>query len=331
MDLRQIRYFVAVYEEGSISRAAEREHCTQPGISVQIQKLEAELSHKLFERQARGVVPTVAGRHLYGCCTGVLAELRAARQRMLDLTDSISGGLRIGVPPTFSLSALPRVLPAFLAEHPYVDVRVAEAFSGTLTSWVVEGELDVAIVTEPPSHLGLTTTPFFRDELVLVSSPGAARSGNSVTWAELDGVNLVVASEKHSLHETVAKRMSLADRTARTVEIDGMVATLEMVRCSDWVTVLPVSAVFERIKRGELVAQRFADGSVVLDFYLVHTNAEPVSVAARRLVDGLKQEAERMAVEWRSNAVAGGPRPRGKSPAQGNRRPPKSVKQRTAS
>ena len=117
MDLRQIRYFVAVYEEGSFSAAAAREHCTQPGVSVQIQKLETGLDQKLFERRARGVVPTLAGRHLYDCCTDILAGLRTARQRMLDLAGNLGGTLRIGVAPTLCLSALPRVLPDFLAEH----------------------------------------------------------------------------------------------------------------------------------------------------------------------------------------------------------------------
>ena len=65
VDLKEIRCFVAAYEEGSFTKAAEREHCTQPGLSVSIQRLESMVSHKLFDRHAGGVTPTVAGRHLY--------------------------------------------------------------------------------------------------------------------------------------------------------------------------------------------------------------------------------------------------------------------------
>src|SRR5215472_16549267 len=71
IDLKQIRCFVAAYEEGSFSKAAHREHCTQPGLSVYIQRLESMLAHRLFDRKARGVTPTVAGRHFYSCCAEV--------------------------------------------------------------------------------------------------------------------------------------------------------------------------------------------------------------------------------------------------------------------
>lgn len=301
MDLRQVRYFVAVYEEGSFSRAAAREHCTQPGISVQIQKLENEFNQKLFDRQARGVVPTLAGRHLYSSCAGVLEGLRSARQRMLDLGGNIGGSLRIGVAPTLCLDALPRVLPQFLTAHPYVEVRVSEAFSGTLTGWVVDGELDVAIVTEPSHQLGLTTTPFFRDELVMVmSAERAAHAPRPRCWADLRGVNLVLPSEKHGLRQLVRTQAGLSGLPGRTVEVDGMLATLELVRTSDWVTVLPVCAVLEKIERGELVAERFDDNGVYLDFYLIHANGEPVSVAAQGLLEALRQAAGQISSQWRS-------------------------------
>jgi len=310
MDLRQIRYFVAVYEEGSFSRAAEREHCTQPGISVQIQKLENGLNQKLFERQARGVVPTLAGRHFYSSCVGVLEGLRTARQRMLDLAGDIGGSLRIGVAPTLCLNALPRVLPQFLADHPYVEVRVSEALSGTLTGWVVDGELDLAIVTEPSHKLGLTTSAFFRDELVMVmSAQRAAHVPRPRCWEDLRGLNLVLPSEKHGLRQMVRTQAGLSGSAGRTVEVDGMLATLELVRTSDWVTVLPVCAVLEKVERGELVAERFADGGVHLDFYLVHGNSEPLSVAAQSLLGALRQAASQFSSQWRSmGAEQKGPR-----------------------
>src|SRR5579864_9700026 len=85
MDLKQIRCFVAAYEEGSFSKAALREHCTQPGLSVYIQRLETMLAHRLFDRKARGVTPTIAGRHFYACCADVLKSVSIAKQRMLDM------------------------------------------------------------------------------------------------------------------------------------------------------------------------------------------------------------------------------------------------------
>ena len=169
MDLKQIRCFVAAYEEGSFSKAAQREHCTQPGLSVYIQRLETLLAHRLFDRQARGVTPTIAGRRFYGYCTDVLRAVGVARQQMLEMAGSFATRINVGVPPTLFKGAVHRMLPAYMTAHPFVDVRLAEAYSGTLTEWVVSGEVEAAIVTRPPLHLGLESSHFFRDRLVLAS------------------------------------------------------------------------------------------------------------------------------------------------------------------
>src|ERR1700680_1400336 len=174
LDLKQIRCFVAAYEEGSFSKAALREHCTQPGLSVYIQRLETMLAHRLFDRKARGVTPTIAGRHFYACCADVLKTVSIAKQRMLDMAGHVAADINVGVSPTLFKGVLPWMLPDYLNAHPYVDVRLAEAYSGTLTDWVVSGEVQVAIVTKPPVHFGLEATHFFRDRLGLVTRGGGA-------------------------------------------------------------------------------------------------------------------------------------------------------------
>ncbi len=198
MDLRQIRYFTAVYEEGSFSRAAKRENCTQPGLSVQIRQLEEQLEQRLFERNARGVTPTIAGKHFYSACTDILGSVKAARQRMLDLAGRVAGRINIGVPPSFSKTALPAVLGRYANEYPHVEVRLAEAYSGTLSQWVVAGELEMAIVTEPPADLGLESTRFFRDRLVLVSAAGPVAPRRPRPASSL---KLVIPSGRHSLRQ----------------------------------------------------------------------------------------------------------------------------------
>src|SRR3981081_4663047 len=176
LDLKQIRCFVAAYEEGSFSRAAMREHCTQPGLSVYIQRLEAMLAHRLFDRKARGVTPTIAGRHFYACCAHVLRSVSIAKQRMLDMAGNVATDINVGVSPTLFKGVLPWMLPDYLSAHPYVDVRLAEAYSGTLTDWVISGEVEVAIVTKPPVHFGLEATHFFRDRLRIVPRGDGAQA-----------------------------------------------------------------------------------------------------------------------------------------------------------
>lgn len=287
MDLRQIRYFVAVHEEGSFSRAAVRENCTQPGLSVQIGRLEQELGQRLFDRNPRGVTPTIAGKQFYASSTAILGAVKAARQGMLDLAGSIAGRINVGVPPSFSKSALPVVLQRYAVEHPHVEVRIAEAYSGTLSQWVVAGDLELAIVTEPPADLGLDATPFFRDRLVLVRGPKGGEAGAPV--------NLAIPSSRHSLRQKIDSHPRFAEgRAGRLLEIDGLTATLELVRRSDFATVLPNSAVADDVAAGHLVAEPIAAPDLWLDYFLVQTKDLPLSVANRRFLALLSGELRRL-------------------------------------
>lgn len=286
MELRQIRCFVAVYEEGSFSRAATRENGTQPGLSVQIRQLETQLGQALFERNARGVTPTVAGKQFYESATAILAAVKAARQGMLDLSGRIAGRINIGLPPSFSTVALPTVLARYARDYPQVEVRLAEAYSGTLSQWVVAGELELAIVTEPSADLGLDSARFFRDRLVLV------RAARMIAPAAVAGrLKLVLPSGRHSLRQRIESHASFgAPHVDRLIEIDGLMATLAFVRNSEWSTVLPNFAVADDVQAGRLAAEPITGPELWLDYYLVQTKDRPLSTASRHFLQELEEE-----------------------------------------
>lgn len=312
MDMQQIRYFVAAYEEGSFTKAAAREHCTQPGLSVHIQRLEAMLSHRLFDRHARGVTPTVAGRHFYACCTDVLGAVKAAGQRMLDLAGSVAGAINVGLPPTFCKTALPSMLPDYLSAHPYVEVRLAEAYSNTLSEWVASGDLDVAIVTEPSDYPGLENTRFFRDRMVLVTGPDHRTNGSTATsaskrkhepghWtpAELETLKLVLPSRRQNLRRAIESRIwHGATASGKILEIDGLTGTVEFVRSSDWATILPAFSVIEDVRAGQLAAEPISEPEPWLDYFLVQKKDLPLSLASRHFLDMLKAAIERISTDW---------------------------------
>ncbi|HEV2397440.1 MAG TPA: LysR family transcriptional regulator [Candidatus Sulfotelmatobacter sp.] len=301
LDLKQIRCFVAAYEEGSFSKAAERENCTQPGLSVYIQRLETMLAHRLFDRKARGVTPTIAGRHFYSCCSEVLETVNVAKQKMLDLVGSPATTINIGVSPTICKGVLPGMLPDYLRDHPYVDVRLAEAYSGTLTDWVVCGEVQVAIVTKPPVNLGLETTHFYRDRLVLVTRSTSKRNRNRSPShrrsTELKELKLVLPSARHSLRQVIeaaALRLGTSG-TGRILEFDGMLGTLELVRNSDWATVVASIAVMDEVRQGRLVAEPLYEPELWLDFYLIRTKDALLSSACQNFLDYLQTTLARVA------------------------------------
>lgn len=294
MDLKQVRCFVAAYEEGSFSKAAKREHCTQPGLSVYIQRLESLLSHRLFDRQARGVTPTIAGRRFYGYCTDVLRTVGVARQQMLEMAGHFATQINVGVPPTLFKGAVYRMLPDYMIAHPFVEVRLAEAYSGTLTEWVVSGEVEAAIVTRPPLHLGLESAHFFRDRLVLASRAGRVagkrRQVQPRAASDLNQLKLILPSPRHSLRQIVENAAVRFGGTGsgRILEIDGMLGTLEMVRNSDWSTVVGSTAVMQDVKQGRLVAEPIYEPELWLDFYIIRTKDALPSVACQDFLGRLK-------------------------------------------
>ena len=298
MDLRHIRCFVAAYEERSFSKAAKREHSTQSGVSVCIQQLEVDVSQKLFDRTVGGVVPTLAGRHLYARCTEVLKAIQSAQQTMQDMKGSLTGTINLGFPPSMFKVALPLMLPTYVREHPFVDVRLAEAYSGTLNDWVISGEIDAAIVTKPPVNLGLDTSHFFRDRLMLVTCRGGQPKGSGASNGHYEAgalrdLNLILPSARHSMRQMIESTVQLGSGTqGKILDIDGMLGTLELVRNSDWATIAAKIVVVEEVKDGKLDAKPIAHPELWLDLFLVQTKGSFLSAACRDFLQRLKETLE---------------------------------------
>src|SRR2546430_14722825 len=118
MELHQLRYFCAVAETGSFSRAAEHSHVSQPSLSQQILKLESELGARLFDRLGRSVRLTEVGKTFLPRARAVLRELEAARGDVVESKDSVCGQAVVGVIPTVAPYFLPPVLAAFSKRFP---------------------------------------------------------------------------------------------------------------------------------------------------------------------------------------------------------------------
>jgi len=296
LDLRQIRCFVAAYEEGSFSKAAQREHCTQPGLSVYIQRLELALSHRLFDRTAQGVTPTVAGKEFYASCTDVLEAVNSAKQRMLDIAGSATGSINIGLPPSLFKGALCSMLPDYMAAHPYIRVRLSEGFADRFSEWFASGEVEVAIVSKFPADLGLKSTHYFRDRIVLVTRPQSTgkaaknRQPRHVHGQDLANLKLALPSSKNRLRQLVDGSVRLGG--GRVVEIDGVLGKLDLVRNSDWATILPSIAVADEVREGTLVARPICEPELWLDYFLVRPSHALLSAPCRDFLHKLSETLE---------------------------------------
>lgn len=241
MDYRQIQYFTCLYEEGSVTRAAQRLHIVQPALSMQIARLEEDLGRQLFLRSARGMVPTAHATHMYGLFMPVLAEFERARAQMLDTSGELVGHARIGLPASLAQAVLSDALVEFDASHPRVTVSVTEAYTEALVQAVAAGQLDAAIVNRP-RRLALPAEPVLEEELLLVTSKDHEPLPARVPLRKLASLRLALPTRQHGLRAIVEAAAEAAGiQLACAVEVDSLHALLDLAKRGVHATVLPRS------------------------------------------------------------------------------------------
>ncbi|KQP47631.1 LysR family transcriptional regulator [Pseudorhodoferax sp. Leaf274] len=170
MELRHLRYFIAVAETGSLSRAAEKLFIAQPPLSVQIRQLEEEMGTPLFVRHPKGVRLTAAGEAL-------MPEARALLDRAGHLKDRLQGDgaggvLSLGYVPSASSTVLPQLVRLLRATHPGLRIELREMISSAQTEALVAGHLDAGIARSPGRHPRVVA-PAQMDDPFCLASPAA--------------------------------------------------------------------------------------------------------------------------------------------------------------
>lgn len=149
MDIRQLKYFVTIINEGSISAAAKALHMSQPPLSMQIQQLEDELGCKLLERNTRHIYPTEAGQLLYKRANAILDLCASTRTELLDITEGISGNLCIGAISSVCSTTLVQWINHFHQKYEHITFDIKEANTYELIDMVRSGSIDLALVRTP--------------------------------------------------------------------------------------------------------------------------------------------------------------------------------------
>jgi DNA-binding transcriptional LysR family regulator len=197
MELRHLRYFVAVAEEQSFTRAAERLWIAQPGLSQQIRALERELGLRLFDRLSRGVVLTEPGRIFLDKARLAIAAADDALATGRDAGAGLIGHLRLGLSTQARTELWPLVVEAFRARRPEVELTVMEAGSDTLVRDLRDGRLDAAIVLGPVTQSQLCSAVLEeRRVVVALSERHRLARCERITADDLDGELVAVTGER---------------------------------------------------------------------------------------------------------------------------------------
>jgi DNA-binding transcriptional LysR family regulator len=299
-NLKDIRLFVAVYEERSFTTAAEREHATQSGVSQHIRKLEDRFNARLFSRDRGTVTPTPAGDSYYRRCVDLLRAYQAADTSVRSFSGGLTGEIAVGLMPTMTRCALAPALSRFIQAHPNVALRMIEAYSAVLTGQVRSGTIDCAIVPGFPGLAGLKSQLFLRTPEVLVSRRGGPLEHMApVRLKELAPLKLVVPgaqNARRTLLETYLASNGVA--IERTLELDAMLGTLDFVANSDWVTILPGIMMVSDVDRPALTINPIVDPVLPVELVRIEPLRRALSSPAQAFVEILSDETGRMNAVW---------------------------------
>jgi len=298
--LRQIRAVIAVCEEASFTRAAERENATQSGISQHVAAVERTLGVQLFERSTGNVKPTPAGLRYYKSCVEALGTLEHAAEEARSLAGKVTGELRIGLMPTFTRAVLAPVLNDFVPQCPEVRLHIVEGYSGSLTQMALDDELDFAVVPAFEGAVGLKSRLLVRDREMLISGPRAGFTPLAVVrLSECKPLKIVVPGPHNIRRRNLDTYFqSHGVDVEAMLEMDAMIATLEFVAHSEWVTVLPSVISVNDIGRGELIVNPIVEPELHADFVVIQPTRRTLSTQARLFLQRFEAEVAHIHEVW---------------------------------
>lgn len=288
MEFRQINYFIALFEEGTVTRAAHRLNIVQPALSMQIAKLEEQINQQLFERSKQGMVPTAAARQMYRLFLPIMRDFSNAHAQLLSSDGAIRGHVNVGLIASVTEGVLVDTLGDFSNRYPDVDVSVADGYTSTLVDRVSGGQLDAAIINKPRRPLALDVEHIVDEEMVLITGAGSqVNVPQGLTLRQLAslGLALVLPTRGHGLRSTIdgfaeSENIELAPK----FEIDSLVATVKLVEHNEVATIVPRVAVHRQLSSGSLRAHAVVSPRLVRRMVSVSHPRRPLNPATRLFI-----------------------------------------------
>lgn len=292
MDIRQLRYFVAIVEAGSFSKAADLLRVAQPGLSQHVRHMEADLGVELLFRSPQGVCATEAGETLLRQARLILSQIEVAQEMVRDVQAEPQGEVRFGLPGTVSQMLCVPLVSEARRRYPKIKLRVAEAMSGFVLDWLRDGKIDLGVLYRVVTDRELEARHVLSEALSLVGPARRAKSEISeteppagpVSFPFVSGLSLILPSIGHGLRDLIEERAKLDEAQLSTVlDLDTYGQIKLLVENGFGYSILPDAAVQLEVQDGRL--KRWPMGNPVLsrNLYLVHPRNRPQSSAARAI------------------------------------------------
>ncbi|MDH2342537.1 LysR family transcriptional regulator [Bradyrhizobium sp. SSUT18] len=313
MDSRQLRYFIAVYEQRNLSRAADQINVAQSALSHHISNLEAEFATPLFERKPRGMEPTAAGERLYEHARIILRAMAEAETEVREGARVIAGDISIGMANSGVKAIGVELMRTVLTKYPKLKLSLTESLSGATLMHLMISSVDLALVYNPPSEKELITEPVLEEEMFLVGIPKLVGKGKAPIrfeelFEELSRLPLILLryglglSSRALLDDPVLLKRLEGSAILHANSITGMTGALVGgLGC----TIATKLFAREELAAGRLVAREVIDPKLTRTLYLCRLRNRPMTYAMeemRRLMLALIAEQVRSG-GWQAELV----------------------------
>src|SRR5216683_1286936 len=259
MELRGLAYFVRIAELGSITRAASHLRLAQPALTRHVQRLEEELGVALFTRANRGVRLTEAGEKLLEGATRILRDVERTGDEIRAQDAQPSGRIILGITPTLCPILVPELFARLRRDFPRVELKVMHAGMVRLEEFVIDGRVDIALLSELSRSRLIVSTRLAQEEMVLVTRPGA-RPGGIVDGAELSQTPLILGDGLRAAMDALLAGRGIELQVE--IEVNDHETIRLMVQQGAAASILPYSSVARECARGLLEAHRITDNGI---------------------------------------------------------------------
>ena len=333
VELRTLRYFIAVLEAGSLSRAAGSLYVAQPALTAQIRKLEAELGAQLFERSHAGMTPTPAGLQLYQDARRLLSDAAAVRERVRSLPQGPEGSVTLALPFLLASLLTGPVLSALKQSHPRIRVFVIDDLSLMVKKAMLDRRADIGILVDAAQVDGLRCQPFAREAMyfcgrdvegaVVPLLQGAVRAAGRrgphpcIDFAAAAAQPLVLQSRRFSIRQCVEDAAASHDVVLNIVhEHDSARVIRSLYACGAGFTFTPACALPRTGTRSGApwVVARVVRPDLYRSYSLATAADRPLDAATAVVVQALEREAralierQRWEAEWMGDPAPDKPR-----------------------
>jgi len=281
MNLRDLKYLVAVADTHHFGQSAERCFVSQPTLSGQIKKLEEELGVTLFERTKRSVETTPLGESIVAQARRILEQADALRQLAQSYQDPLVGPLRIGAMPTLSPYLMPLILKPLIKQYPQIKPVLTEELTDSLLTRLGKHEIDAVLLATPVENPDFESIPLFDEPFWLVHPRNHPLSNKKkIIQEDLDNADLLLLAEGHCLAEQAMEVCHIHERTTYGDLADLRAASLEtllqMVAAGFGSTLLPALALKTASTRdSDLVARQLQLSDTFRRISLVYRRTFP--------------------------------------------------------